>query len=109
MRKINLTPYPVTLESGDTKPFDMKASCANALFIPDLRLTAAETLDAYALAEKIRTSGDEVLLEEEEYRRLKKAVDTFKGYNQYHVEFIRRVFNAPTVDVKETPEKRKKK
>lgn len=105
MRKINLKSYEVTITGGEGKeitlPFDVKGSIANALYHPDLRLHAKALLDNYSLVQKITDAGDSVLLEEEEYNRIKYAFDTIQGFTRNDVELIRRVLQAPTVPVKE--------
>ena len=42
---------------------------------------------------------DEILLEEDEYQRIKKAVDAFKGFNRNDVELVTRINDAELVEV----------
>jgi len=42
---------------------------------------------------------DEILLEEEEYQRIKKALDTYKGFGRNDIELITRINEAEKVEV----------
>lgn len=104
MRKLDLTPYEVRMSDGQelrTIPYEVRASCAAVLFHPELRLSARDLLKSAVLAEKIERAGDAVLLEEEEYERLKAAVEAIHTYARNDVEFVNRVLDAPAVQVQE--------
>lgn len=111
MRKLNLKDYTVKTRVPDNMnpgeqidaemPYHFKDSVLNLLFIRELQLGGAELVKQNVLAQKIEACKDEVLLEEEEYQRLKKAVDTFKGFNRQDVEFVIRINEAEEVEVKE--------
>jgi len=110
MRKLSLKDYTVKMKVPDQMNpgqeinaehlFHFKDSVLNIMFIRELGLDGAELVKQNAVAMKIEGCKDEVLLEEEEYKRIKKAVDTFKGFNRTHVEFVTRINDAETVEVK---------
>lgn len=109
MRKLLLKDYPITVTGPEgeeiVKPYNMRASLTNVLLSPHLQLDAAKLLLNHKLASKIGDElGDEVLLEDEEYGRLKNAIETFKGYLSTDVELVTRVLEAPTVEVVEEVE-----
>ena len=53
------------------------------------------------LAIKIETSGDHVMLEEEEYGRLVRAVNLYPAQQRADVTLVDRILNqTPVVDVK---------
>lgn len=104
MRKLDVTNYNVivTTAGGKTSaPYDVKASLITCLLHPTLKLHAGEVLIRHKIGEKILAAEKSVLLEEDEYSRLKSAFDTIEGFGQNDVELIQRVFNAETVPVKE--------
>jgi len=105
MKKINLKSYNIKgiNEGGEETeyPFHVKDSVVNILFSEKLNLSPVELLRQNKLAEKITDSKDEVILEEEEYGRVKQAIDTLEGLKREHVEFIERIYNAEDVDVQE--------
>lgn len=106
MRKINLENYHFdgVDEKGEPKkfPYNMRGNLIAVLFQRELNLNGVELLERDDLARKIRDcKGNEILLEGSEYEKVKQAVDTFTGYGQHDVKFVRRVLEAPEVKVKE--------
>ena len=110
MRKISLTDYtfetkvPDMMKPGSSIdaefPYHVRDQMASLLFVRDLGLNGAELVKANMLAQKIiANEGDELLLEEAEWQRLKVAVDAFKGFGQSDVEFVNRILEAEEVEV----------
>lgn len=110
MRKLNLTNYTVKMKVPDRMnpgneieaefPFDMRDSLVNILFIPQLRLNSVEVLKANVLGQKILAcEGDEILLEDAEWLRLKTAIEAAQGFGRMEVEFVTRINEAEVVDV----------
>ena len=108
MRKLNLKDYTVTgkVMGGDGKPIDIKApyrvkdSILNLMFIRELQLSGAELVKQNVLAIKLETCKEyEILLEDEEWARIKKAVDVFKGFTRNDVELVTRITEAEVVEV----------
>lgn len=110
MRKLNITEYMVTIRAPDKMnpgkviegewPYQTKETILNLLFNKELRLSNADVVRANALALKLEAcKDDEILLEDEEFVRIKKAFDVFKGFNRNDVELIRRIDEAETVEV----------
>jgi len=106
MRKIDLTNYSVHVrnEKGEWVdiPYEVKDSLIEVMFSRDLQLSARELLDRDDIARKVRDCTDgQVILEEEEYNKILTAVNTVKGLGRPDVEFVRRILEAPKVEVKE--------
>jgi len=81
-------------------PYHTKDSILNLLFIKDLQLTGAELVKQNVLAVKLEScKEDEILLEDEEWGRIKRAIDTFKGFDRNAVELVRRINEAEKVEV----------
>ena len=110
MRKLNLKDYTVKLkvpdrtnpgqEIGAEMPYHFKDSILNLMFIRELQLSGAELVKQNVLAMKLETcKDDEILLEEDEYQRIKRAVDVFKGFNRNDVELVTRINEAEVVEV----------
>ena len=110
MRKLNLKDYMVKVRAPDQMnpgkviegeyPYRVKDSILNLLFIPALQLNGAELVKQNVLAMKLeQCKEDEILLEDEEYQRIKKAVDAFKGFGRNDVELITRINEAKVVEV----------
>ena len=76
-----------------TLPYKVKDSILNLMFLPDLRLQGAELVRQNVLAIKIEQCKDEVLLEEEEYQRVKKAAEAYKAQSRADVQLIDRILN----------------
>ena len=109
MRKLNLKDYMVTgkVKGGDGKliditvPYHFKDSVLNLMFTRELQLSGAELVKQNVLAMKLeQCKEDEILLEDEEYARIKRAVDTFKGFDRNAVELVTRINEAEVVEVK---------
>ncbi len=109
MRKLDLRDYQVTRKviGGDGKLIDIaelypvKDSILNIMFQPSLGLQGAEAVRQQVLAHKIEQAKDEIMLEEEEYERVKKAIESFSVQTRYDVELIDRVLNK-TKDIEIT-------
>lgn len=104
MRRINLENYKVQARNADGEdievPYDTKNSMIEILFSRELLLSAREALIRDDLAHKIKDcSNGTILLEEAEYAKLEKAVDTIKGFGRADVEFCRRILEAEKVEV----------
>jgi hypothetical protein len=92
----------VQLASELTKAviYDVKGSLIEILFHQDLDLHANEVMEREDLARKIRNCPDgKILLEEVEWINLRQAVETVPRLGRQEVEFIRRIQNAPKVEV----------
>ena len=110
MRKLNLKDYTVKVKTPDQMkpgeeieaeiPYPFMTSLLNLLFIPDLQLGGAELVRQNVLAMKLeQCKEDEILLEDEEYGRIKRAIDTFKGFGRNDVELVTRIDEAEVVEV----------
>ena len=110
MRKLNLKDYTVKVKANDPKnpmgvmeitiPYHFKDSLLNLMFVRELQLSGAELVKQNVLAMKLETcKKDEILLEEDEYARIKKAVDVYKGFTRNDVELVTRITDAEVVEV----------
>ena len=101
MRKLNLKDYQVTQKviGGDgelietTGPFPVKDSILNIMFLPQLGLQGAEAIKQQVLAHKIEQSEGEIMLEEAEYERVKKAAESYTIRSRHDVELVDRILN----------------
>ena len=98
MKKIDLERYSI----GGGNSFDMRRSLVAVLF--NERVDPREVLRRDELATKIETQdGDTLLLEDADYARVVSGLNAtnLTEHGRDVVEFIKRVLNAPTVDVQE--------
>jgi len=112
MRKLKIANYLVKIRVPDRlnpgqmiegeHPFQMKESILNLLFQPKLELSGADVIRQNKLAMKIEScTDDEIMLEDEEYLRVKKAFDVFRGFNRNDTEMVERINTAEQVEVEE--------
>ena len=102
MRKIDMSAFTVSVRDGDVKndiSYGLKESMVALLFQPALKLNSVNLLHQDELAKKVMNAGDELLLEEEEYMRLKTALESIQGLGQNDVTLVNRIINAPEVEV----------
>jgi len=108
MRKINLVNYQVTRKVPDNMnpakvvefqlPYPVKDSLLNLMFTRELQLTSAELVRQNILAMKLENCKEsEITLEEEEWKRLEKAVNAFKGFSRDDTELVTRILEAKEI------------
>ena len=106
MRKIDLKPYFVEMvdEGGNKKPVEVKIkkNLADLLFLPDLKLDGRAHILQGRLADKVEFClEDEILLDSAEWSKLVQACEMAKGLPRPFGELLKRVFDAPEVEVEE--------
>ena len=108
MKKIDMKPFMVKLRKRDgseaeaTYPF--KESMIEILFNPLLRLNSLKLLRQEELSKKIINNvEDQLLLEEEEYERVRIAAELAEGFTKNDIEFVHRIMNAETIEVEAKP------
>ena len=110
MRELSLKDYAVKMKAPDNMkpgevieyeiPYPVRDSIVNIMFRKQLGLTGAELVKQNMLAMKIEASKDDtVLLEEEEYQRLKEAFDKCTGFTRADVELVTRINEVQEVEV----------
>ena len=102
MRKLDLRNYQYTQRVGNpingrvedvTLPYLVKDSILNIMFLPVLQLKGAELVKQNVLAMKIEQAKDEILLEESEYERIKRAVEAYPAQSRADVQLVDRILN----------------
>lgn len=105
MRKIDVSSYPIEIKTptGEMLKVDysVKEMLVGVLLHSSLQLTGQEVYNRTPLADKIKKAEAELLLEEDEYRKLLSAVNTIKGFGMNDAEMVRRIIEAKEVAVKE--------
>jgi len=105
LRKIDLTPYKVQVGEGFL-PYNIREAIEAVLLasgsMTTQRLSVSELLRNARIAEKIKNAeGNSVLLEESEYKVLRKSFEAFRGFGKNEVEMCKRIMEAETVKVQE--------
>jgi hypothetical protein len=108
MRKLDLSGYAAGTPEMPIV-YNVRETCKNILFSPQLRLQSNTLLDHFKLLGKIeKAEGDSILLEDAEFTLLEKAFKGVQGFGLPDVECVRRVLEAPKVEnVVEKPEEGK--
>ena len=99
MRKIILKDYEP--EEGHT--FSVRSSLVAVLFNED-GLDGREIIHRDELAKRIESTNEEhILLEETDYQKVIRGLNAtdLKPHGRSVVEFLKRVLDAPTIDVQE--------
>lgn len=110
MRKIDVGNYMVRMRNAEgnlePKPYNVKESMVSCLLHPVLKLTGRELLLRGKLATRIEEAeiiegNGHILVEEEDYRKLRQAFETIEGFVKSDMELVRRVLEAEEIEVKE--------
>jgi len=105
MRKIDVTNYPVVLgmQNGQEviEDFKVKESLEICLFHPQLQLDGRELLKRRKILQKIEEADGTLLLEDDEWEKLKIAFETIKGLSKNELPLVERVIEAEEIEVKE--------
>ena len=80
---------------------DVKDNLASMLFHTELKQGPEEMFKAKDLADKIRASGDYVLVDKPEMDRIKRSYALLKGLPERFIEFLGRIRDAEEVSLKE--------
>lgn len=103
MKKINMSLLNVKLVGQDGVEVEvryaLKESMVEMLFHPLLKLNSFNLLRNEELAKKIINSGNELLIEDEEYERMKSALETIEGLRKNDLGMVHRILDAETVQV----------
>jgi len=80
-------------------PYYVKDIILSVMFIPQLRLNGAELVKQNAVALKIEACKNDVVeLEEDEFARVKRAFDTFEGWNRMDLQLVERIRDCKQED-----------
>jgi len=105
MRKIDVSSYSIELKTATGEMINVdyivKEMLVGVLLHSSLQLTGQEVYNRTPLADKIKKADAELLLEEDEYKKLLSAVKTIKGFGMNDAEMVRRIIEAEEVAVKE--------
>lgn len=102
MKKINMRGFKVTVfRDGERVEVDyaIKDSIIEILFNPALKLNGSRILKQNELAKKVLETGDDLVVEEEEYNRIKDAFEKVEGLGKNDVELVSRIINAEKVEI----------
>lgn len=99
-----MTPFNVTVRNleGVTREvnYGLKESMVEVLYNAALKLNSSALLKQETLARKIADSDNTaLLLEDEEYSRLKLAIEAMQGFTKNDLTLVHRVVDAETVEV----------
>lgn len=98
MKRIDLKPYNIKIiidGKAQERSYDVKQSVIELLFSTGLMLNGERLLQQQKTRGKVDKATDEVILEDEEYETLKKAVNLMQGLSLNDVEMVKRVLEAP--------------
>ena len=105
MRKIHVEPYPIVMGALDgqeiTEDFKVRESLEICLFHPSLNLDGRELMKRRKILHKIEEADGTLLLEDDEWEKLKQAFETITGFSKNELPLVERVLEAEQIEVKE--------
>lgn len=107
MHKVDISSYSIKVKNPATGGFakvdyNVQEMLVGVLLHPSLSLTGLELYNRTPIADKIKAADGVLLLEEDEYVKLKSAVSLIKGFGMNDTELVRRVIEAEEVDIAES-------
>lgn len=114
MKKLDLKNYNITVltPEGEEKeiPYDVKKSIEGVVLATgpstEQRLSMADLLRNARVVQKVTMSNDgTVLLEDHEFRIVKRSFDAFRGFGINDVELCKRIESVETIEVQEKKKK----
>jgi len=101
-RKLDVTNYSAKAEGAqDEQDVGVVESICGLLCHPALKLGGRELVKASQLCDRIEGADGTILLDEEDYKRVRVAAETVPGLPRVFVKLIERIFDAEEVDVEE--------
>jgi len=99
MRKLSLEDYTFSVKNQQgifqvvTYPF--KQTLINVLTHPTLQLNGLELMEIEEVLLKIEKAYTEVLLTDNDYRKMAEHFKRFRGFSNNDREFVKRFYNCP--------------
>jgi len=113
-KKLNLKDYfvqntdPIGGDKKETE-YNVREGLANIITSPQQKHKGFRQLTFDDLARKImKHKGDSIILEQSEYDMLHRCCDAISGYSRNDSELLRRVQDAPEVELEEAKGKKGK-
>ena len=101
MRKLSLENYTYSArtQQGTFKlmTYQFKDALINVITHNSLGLNGPEMLEIDPVVEKIEKAGLEVILTDEDYRKMAENFKRFRGFSNNDRQFIKRFYNCPEV------------
>lgn len=107
MREIDLSSYDVKVKVvkdnelvTEERPYNVRESLCELLFVRSQRVSAVEAIKREKIARKIEEcEGDIFLLEENDWEKMRDAVNSLEQVGRNDVEFVSRVLDAKEIEV----------
>jgi hypothetical protein len=104
-RKLDLADYPlnhIVIPGGGHPQYDVRGSLSALCFVPELQLNGTALMQMQEIAKAILDCPDQsILLNEQDWQKLKRACEVHVGFTRAEVELVRRVIEAVAVEVQE--------
>ena len=101
MRRLDLKNYTFTLtdQKGviNVKTYDFKKTLEDILPHHCLGLNGPELMSAMEVVEKLKKSGNEILLTENDYRLVIETCRKFHGFQKFDDQFLKRIYECPVI------------
>lgn len=101
MRKLDLTNF--TFSVKDQKGINQfitlkfKGALVNVLTHQSVGLNAPELLEVDVIVQKIEKAGLEIVLTDDDYRKIIELFKRFRGFSKGDIPFVKRIYNCPEI------------
>ena len=102
MRKLNLENYTFSARNPQTRGFELvtyqfKDALVNVITHVNLGLDSLEMLEIDPVVIKIEKANLEVILTEDDYKKILVNFKKFRGFSNNDRPFLKRVYNCPEI------------
>ena len=101
MRKLDLTNF--TFSIRDPKginqfiTYQFKDALVNVITHQSVGLNGPELLEVDVIVQKIEKAGLEVILTDDDYKKIIELFKRFRGFSKNDIKFVKRVYNCPEI------------
>lgn len=101
MRKLDLKNYTLSLKNkqgiNQFVTYQFKDALVNVLTHPSVGLNGPELLEVDVIVEKIKKANTEIILTEDDYKKIIEFFKRFRGFGRGDIQFVKRVYNCPEI------------
>jgi hypothetical protein len=101
MKRLDLKNYTITIKDQQgiarLTPYQFKDTLIGVLTHRSLGLNGLELLEISVVVDKIKNADVEVILTDDDHRKIIDILKRFRGFSDPDTQFVKRIFNCPEI------------